>query len=277
MTPFKKPRISKCIFCDRKANSDEHFWSDWMKAHLPRDAKKWHGIVITEKSDGRINEPFGRAGDPHAWRIRCVCSQCNNGWMSRLEIINRRVLTSLITSTSGGSAFSLSVKEKRQLSRWCLMKAIVSQFSNPSWATVDPRHQKRMAWDDWLPRKGWRIWIGHYPRDTWDGQWRDLAVHVSDDPNQRNKPKPESLPYNTRSTLWLIGNLMVLAISSRATKMIDKLTMPLEAEARLRRILPLQNSSLRWPPPALDRKTAEAIATVLPRRAGIQDGTMGLD
>src|ERR1035437_6614904 len=87
----------KCIFCGRRNLSKEHFWPEWASALLPRypdNRHVEHLFTVTEKTK-LVRPPEVRSRQGHSWtkRLRAVCSECNNGWMSVLENVAKPILT----------------------------------------------------------------------------------------------------------------------------------------------------------------------------------------
>lgn len=86
-----------CVFCGSSGTlTGEHVLGDWLsKIGLDLDPVP-HGAGWLNRI-GRglgVRPPFGQ-------KVRDVCGDCNNGWMSRLEVIAQRVLTPLILGQSG--------------------------------------------------------------------------------------------------------------------------------------------------------------------------------
>jgi hypothetical protein len=69
----------ECAFCPSTAKlSGEHLWSAWMSRLLPGRKR------LTKRGSNReIMET--RIAPTIDWKIKVVCKDCNNGWMSDLE------------------------------------------------------------------------------------------------------------------------------------------------------------------------------------------------
>jgi hypothetical protein len=68
----------ECAFCPSTAKmSGEHVWSDWMNALFPGEK------IFYNKTD-RENERVW-SGSELDWKVKVVCEDCNNTWMSNLE------------------------------------------------------------------------------------------------------------------------------------------------------------------------------------------------
>src|SRR6476659_2862273 len=70
-------RVPMCIFCgDRRAKSQEHAWSNWAIQRFATDTNR-----IADQIEGL---PYF---DRHqkSVKVRCVCVDCNKGWMKGVE------------------------------------------------------------------------------------------------------------------------------------------------------------------------------------------------
>jgi hypothetical protein len=77
----------KCVFCGgRVSGKGEHVWPDWLREIVPghRPGARWR---VERRVRGPHNKPrnwnFGVV--PYTERVKCVCGDCNNHWMSNLE------------------------------------------------------------------------------------------------------------------------------------------------------------------------------------------------
>src|SRR5438045_8454454 len=88
---MRKPRRAnlkppgRCIFCGVTGVTREHMWADWLRCYIPRRMRE-HSVAATIVSPwGHEERVSRRTGDPHSRRIKCVCGECNNVWMSQLQ------------------------------------------------------------------------------------------------------------------------------------------------------------------------------------------------
>lgn len=80
----------QCVFCDNTASSCEHIWSEWTHKLFETTSNSSHHGRYLEKSDNADGSYVAaghllRPGDVSTVKVRVVCTECNNGWMSRLE------------------------------------------------------------------------------------------------------------------------------------------------------------------------------------------------
>jgi hypothetical protein len=106
-----------CIFCGKPADDKEHVWPDWALQRLKGKRQPMKGFI------GKRKIEFG-GSNPHL-RIRCVCGECNHGWMSQLENINIPVIGSLMQDIS----FSLDRQQQWYVAAWAIKTSMVMQAS----------------------------------------------------------------------------------------------------------------------------------------------------
>src|SRR5882672_10108178 len=108
--------MRQCLFCDQAANSKEHVWPSWILEKLKIDRPIQH--VIGKKEPKIL---------PKAEiQIRCVCEDCNNGWMSRLETENMPIIGPLMHDIS----IPLSLERQRSVALWAVKTAMVGDAVN---------------------------------------------------------------------------------------------------------------------------------------------------
>jgi hypothetical protein len=90
-----------------------------------------------------------------AIRVKRVCGECNNGWMSRLENRAKPVIDSLIDDRLD----ALHLKSMQSIAAWAVKTAMVleSALPPPEWFFTD-QERERLRIDELLPR--WTsVWI----------------------------------------------------------------------------------------------------------------------
>src|SRR6187401_2373527 len=100
-------RTTRCAFCDNKANSKEHAWSDWTLGRLEKP-----DYVIAGAVDGQTHF------DPNQkqLRVKCVCIPCNTGWMGKNEEAVLPVAGCLMRDLS----MWLDQPQRETLARWAV-------------------------------------------------------------------------------------------------------------------------------------------------------------
>jgi hypothetical protein len=128
--PKPQPPPRQCLFCERTANSGEHMWPAWMASYFERGAHD-KSLQVRQRigaNDQSPLEPKVIHGHPTTRKVKCVCKQCNNGWMSGLETENKPHLERMLQ----GRRTSLDVAQQLSLTHWITLKMMV-------WDVTDER------------------------------------------------------------------------------------------------------------------------------------------
>jgi hypothetical protein len=84
-----------CLFCQRTGRkmTREHAMPNWVLSVLP-PGKEWTIFNVSPRLPGFLRSWFssGQTGV----QVKGVCKDCNEGWMSKLEVATKRILTPLI-------------------------------------------------------------------------------------------------------------------------------------------------------------------------------------
>lgn len=114
--------MRRCLFCCAIANSVEDAWPRWITNQFKG---KRPAAVQAERAGIRL--PSWNVHQP-TLKIRCVCDQCNNGWMSRLENRVQPLLQPLVTGESG----SLDMGGQTEIAIWAVKTAMVLEGMDPA-------------------------------------------------------------------------------------------------------------------------------------------------
>jgi len=131
MTPISSRRSGQkqrrpCVFCGRTVPlTKEHVWPQQL------------GDVLPNVGPGK--HLFGLTGDPESWvlgdrpafsrAVKIVCAQCNNVWMSRLEMAARPIFEPMMPGTR---RVTVQPSEQRTLAFWIVKTAMTLQLSHPT-------------------------------------------------------------------------------------------------------------------------------------------------
>lgn len=147
-------KVAKCIFCnDKKANSEEHGWSDWAIKRFSTASNR-----IAGQSDGR--PVFDRK--QKSVRVRCVCVQCNTTWMKGLE--------DSVIPTAGrmaeGYPTTLGILEQWSIARWALVKAMVWEYTTKDHPIFYDQFDRALVFNESIPPNT-VVWLSsHVGRET---------------------------------------------------------------------------------------------------------------
>lgn len=106
-----------CIFCSREGQklTLEHAYPHWLSGLFSKPLK-----ATNEVSGGNVNRVW--QGRVFQHKVKLVCGDCNNGWMSALEGEAKPLLTSLVL-THDGRTFSR--EDQRIISLWAQKTVLV--------------------------------------------------------------------------------------------------------------------------------------------------------
>src|SRR6266571_4366584 len=107
----------ECVFCGARANSREHAWPRWLRQSYPNVAQMrivalaGQSRRVGGKPELTVADRRSYQGAPFDIRVRQVCSVCNGGWMSDLEMNVRPFLEVMLR----GERLTLDVENHRIL------------------------------------------------------------------------------------------------------------------------------------------------------------------
>ena len=99
-----------CIFCARRADSDEDVIPKW----IPRLLRKQEGERVPMRTSRFGHAPYEQLAGESIQKVGSVCDQCNNGWMSRLEEQVKPILKPMML----GNAVTLTVQQQERITTW---------------------------------------------------------------------------------------------------------------------------------------------------------------
>lgn len=148
----KEQKRGKCIFCDSGDLSKEHIWADWMRQVFPRsDHSTRHAVT---SPNGRRHGKLHRPGDVRSQRLRVVCSECNNGWMSRIQSKAKPAILSILNE----GKFLSSAADREALAAWAVLFTLVYEQAEPS--LINSTQEERRAFKESNgPPYGWTVYL----------------------------------------------------------------------------------------------------------------------
>jgi hypothetical protein len=246
-----------CIFCGRPTNSGEHLFSRWTHKYLPPRAKgRAMSAVSVEYADGRaVHDNRKMPGQMRDWKINCVCggtrSSCNGGWMKDIDDAAKPIMLPLIL----GKETRLTPNQQRVVATWAVLKTTVANHNAVS------RDHLQIMYDQHVPPpESWGVWIGHYERQSWDGEWLTRLFTVLPNDVYQAMQSPYVDHSNGSSTTFVVNKPFVVVGQTPDVHFGHRWNFDGHAPlmSKLRRIWPpVREASIRWSPATLT--DAEAI------------------
>lgn len=224
--------MRNCFFCSGAADSREDAWPRWMtsqfkgtrlsEAHLERRGKE---------SSWRVLEP--------ELTVRCVCRQCNNGWMSQLESQAKPFLQPLLM----GENCYLDMSGQATVALWSMKTAMVLEaLDQPEQRAYTQLERDRLRTLSAIP---WRT-------SVWLAASVDRSFFLSSK-NRHLGEGPNPIPGVSITIAFAHAVLQVLTI--RVPEDVGPKTIVTTGVRRgpwdraSLRIWPDQSVQLQWPPP----------------------------
>jgi hypothetical protein len=242
--PRKPP--GRCIFCDRLGVTKEHMWADWLRNYIPRELTG-HSTAF-EKVHLRRSESSVRrqTGDPHSRRIKCVCRECNNGWMSQLQEKAKPYLVPMLK----GDHVTLHRNGQTTLAAWITMMVMVAEHLNEEMVAISLTERQWFKVNQRAPSH-WRIWIGRHAAVGHPLFTHNIVSMVHEKEIERLGPEG-SVPSNTQTSTILLGKHLLIHVMSSpvARSIIRRWRLPAKLAPGLPQIWRIVSGSVVWPPTA---------------------------
>jgi hypothetical protein len=199
-----------------------------------------------------------RQGAANTLKIKVVCTDCNNGWMSALETAVKPVLIPLMTD----GLITLNSAAKITLVEWITLKMLVAEHVEHPGVPADPIFEQPVRTDFMKSRaipEGIRIWITRQKGRRWHtGFFRygtTLARSLTPDPPE---PQPGA-PKNVQACTWGVGRVLIHFYAATSPTIYE--TVSMVEESAMRRIWPMDGKNILWPiRDAVDDKFADAMS-----------------
>lgn len=154
--PKNSPSVPrKCIFCGSHPVTKEHVWSKWTYQYLPRrKGNRRHTTIRSTAGIRGVESSELLNGHANTQKVRAVCKNCNNGWMSTIEEQVKPILIPLILD----SPCTLSIEGQRILATWITMKCMVYEQLYEE-GRISRQPDRDFLKEKMLPPDFYRIWI----------------------------------------------------------------------------------------------------------------------
>jgi hypothetical protein len=238
-----------CAFCGATAKlTGEHVLGDW----LSRIGLELDPVAHRTGPLNRIGRDVG-VTPPFRRTVRDVCGRCNNGWMSQLEDVAKRVLTPCIL----GESSRIERADHHAIAAWLEKTALVAMLVSSEHERAAghglPPEEYHALYDQRAaiePLPASQVWIGRYGGEqrlasTWVTPFV-LAIE--------GLPEPE-LPHGYAMTL-VLGDLLLFGVRF-TTPSLEVKVMKRHGFAQLWPVA----SDIAWPTgPAVDDAAFLALA-----------------
>ena len=143
-----------CIYCGKKAGSEEHVFPQWLR-------KKFKGSGSLEHKVN-INQPvlFKHRIEDVRITVRSVCQQCNNVWMSDLQQEAKPIIEGLLDETTT----SLSLQDCRTLTCWAVMTVMCLETRNESSVWLYKPLERTLFYANREIPENTEVWLAHFER-----------------------------------------------------------------------------------------------------------------
>lgn len=126
----------KCLFCGEANLSNEHFIAQWLlkelgidKAHITMIRASFYGALKTKRHHHILRLVNGN-----------VCSTCNKGWMSQLEVQIQPHIINLMNHSNLESEFDWLKLNSFTISKWVFKNAILYNNASDYYKLVPEKH-----------------------------------------------------------------------------------------------------------------------------------------
>ncbi|CAM4299790.1 hypothetical protein KIPE111705_46905 [Kibdelosporangium persicum] len=226
------------MFCGAQGRlTDEHTFGDWLRK------LGYSGAGLREIGDPPIVQNAG----PFSHKLKIVCANCNNGWMSRLEQDAKPLLVHLFRAH--GRLIPIEEDAQITLARWAYKTAVVCAYSDKNQVDAFPEEHRREFYEtDQPPRQTWvRIGMMTVPSDPLKGE--HLAAYQFDsgvDTVTADEETSIDVPWY-RTTIRLIN--VVFCVMGSVTDEIKMKEQPDKVFRTMTQPLwPVRRPTIWWPP-----------------------------
>lgn len=208
---MKSPKT--CIFCACRGKiSKEHFWPEWLALHIPV-AEPYAHINEFHTAEGKmpakLERRSERQGGVNTKKIRAVCVNCNNRWMSSLESKVKPTLLDLFGSHDG----ELTPEAAQTLALWIAVKSIVAEHAAPG-TTLTPASDRNAVFRTHAIPNYFQIYIGYHTLQT-QAAYHRQSTTVSLSLRGPDPPLTLECTRNIQATLFLVGPLCIYLAAAR--------------------------------------------------------------
>lgn len=245
-----------CVFCGSRVNSNEDVWPKWLLKLLRTSANE----KVPIKTRWFQQPPKEWLTADSALKVKNVCSECNNGWMSQLESEAKPVLSPMIL----GGAVTLTATQQQKIAAWFTKCAMVFDSMGKGEIFYDAldRHHLRNTSDPVLDST--RIWLGMYSEPN--------GIRASENHRTLMKTNLSRRPIKIHVFTMSIGHLVLQLTSLKMVHIEDLPESTLSTKGppmieALVLIWPANLQGVQWPP-SISFNDTDRRLTILAYRFG---------
>jgi hypothetical protein len=264
----QKPQ-GMCIFCQGHGMTKQHVWPNWISkseialqsqnAQRNTHSQALYGLKVeldVNNKLARINPYLKRLdhqGSILSRKLRMVCANCNNTWMSDLENKAKEIVLRL----QAHQDCILSTEEQVALATWITLLTIVAEFTDIPQKKI-PLIERALFYQEHKPLPDWQIWIGKYRGIEWDLRYRHYGIGGGFKRQDASDKVIESLVIGSaQSSTFVIGGLLIVVMSADVDVFKERIAG--HNSNSLYKIWPLSNKEIEWNK-ALIHSDAETLA-----------------
>jgi hypothetical protein len=221
-----------CLFCDNDADSKEDVLPVWAQEKLKGKVP----IMVNGFSGDR---PIVMQGMKPNLATRCVCTQCNNGWMSQLEGESLSVIGPLMEDIQ----FTLNGDQQSTLVSWAVKTAMTGEsFNRKTRKLFYTRDECKQFRESRQVPAHTLVWLGRYCG------FYNLGIFGIDGWDKHPRESQVTHAYTTTITLGRVVFQIVSLHPRRNLSQINLVRAPGPWEQSLLDLRP-SSKGLFWPPP----------------------------
>jgi len=237
--------MATCIFCGTDTKlTKEHIWPDWLKNYIPKDMPNYLAAKTIESFEKASEQTVKRiGGDPHSRRVKCVCGDCNNGWMSDLQQLAKPIVVPIIE----GKSVTLNEKEQKIIASWSAMAVMCSEQGDPPNIAIAQGLRDILFQHHVPPKKRWRTWVALHNRRDLKMSWARHHFLLAQDEEHTKRFETEPF-YNSQSSTYMVGPLLLHTISSDVEDAVRKYRVLYALHPKVFEIFPSQAAEVKLDP-----------------------------
>lgn len=196
---------NSCLFCQQTKLTKEDVYPRWHVRTQPETPVKWvhhrdfPSATVLQSAD-RHTRQHVQQGSLHTLRLKCVCAECNNTWMSRLQEAAKPIIQRMMLGES-----VLSEVDQFVLASWCTMTAFVFEHRHRNLSHSTQVVRERFAQSQTIP-EGIIVWVARLEEAQFGWNHFDQTIGSTSD----IAAVPSLELDGHQITAWPLGNVFFL-------------------------------------------------------------------